>query len=84
MSESHAVRCCSTGPNLAWKERCDGIDGIYSHSTIGGECLVVPFERAVEECGLVGGRLCTLEEMESSCAKDSGTKWQPHVCFATA
>ncbi|EJK55704.1 hypothetical protein THAOC_24535 [Thalassiosira oceanica] len=69
MSESYAVRCCSTGPNLEWEERCDGI---YSQSSIGGECLVVPFRRAVEECGLVGGRLCTLGEMKSRCAKDSG------------
>jgi len=56
MDEAHAVRCCSTGPNLAWKERCDGV---HSQSSIGGECLVVTHERAVEKCGLVGGRLCT-------------------------
>mmetsp|Transcript_13186 Transcript_13186/g.22592 ORF Transcript_13186/g.22592 Transcript_13186/m.22592 type:complete len:223 (-) Transcript_13186:830-1498(-) len=74
IDEKHAIKCCSkeeVGP--LWqkspygKERCP-----FAYVMSEPECKHYTFHEANVFCGSVGGRLCTLEELDGLCAAGSG------------
>jgi len=67
--ELWSVRCCAEVDPGDWiqNEGCS----VYSQSLI-QTCAVEDLDTASDFCTLIGGRLCSKEELESDCAKDSG------------
>uniref|UniRef100_A0A7S2EIE8 Uncharacterized protein n=1 Tax=Trieres chinensis TaxID=1514140 RepID=A0A7S2EIE8_TRICV len=73
------VRCCrdESGGGRLWKRKCvdvDGFEDVFARSKIGDECLEMDFYDAYEVCRKAGGRLCTADEVLSSCTKGTGCR----------
>jgi hypothetical protein len=67
--ELRSVRCCVDDNPGGWRKnrRCS----VYAQSRI-ETCAVADLDTASNFCALIGGRLCTKEELESNCAMSSG------------
>lgn len=92
VNEIHEVRCCRdcTGLNCSkpWKEKCpDYYPNLFAISKVDGECKVGTFSEAHDFCTSLEGvnaRLCTPLEMENSCAKGTGCKFDQHLIWTCA
>jgi len=67
--ELWSVRCCAEVDPGNWIQNAGC--SVYSQSLI-QTCAVEDLDTASDFCTLIGGRLCSKEELESDCAKDSG------------
>jgi len=65
----HNVRCCSDSNLENWTQHA-GCD-IWTETDIDG-CQSLPFDLALAHCVKLGGRLCTVSELESNCAYGTG------------
>ena len=78
----HKVWCCSDSPISGWSEKCSGVwgeskfgsDGCFKEKT---------FEEAENICSLYGGRLCTIEELEGSCTKGTGCRYDAEMIWSS-
>jgi len=71
----HEVRCCRDGPGNGWRRRCRDRDAhgyVFGKSQFDGHCHVLDFYDAIDLCEEFDGRLCTKDEILSSCTKGTG------------
>jgi len=71
----HEVRCCKDGHGDGWLQKCrdsDAYADVFGMSKIDGDCHKMDFFGALDLCYEVGGRLCTKDEVLSSCTKGTG------------
>ena len=64
------VRCCSDTQISGWRKKPSC--WVWSESKFWGECKNLNWEDANTLCISQGGRLCTKDELEASCAKETG------------
>jgi len=74
------VRCCADSDPGGWSKK-DGCS-VYTKSNV-PKCVSMDWDSAAEICAAVGGRLCTLDELESDCSKDGGCGFNRHMVWSS-
>jgi len=77
--ELWSVRCCADTNPGDWKKN----DGCSVYSSKGKRCSVVDWETAMGLCKDAGGRLCTREELEMNCARNTGCKMNSKMVWSS-
>merc|ERR1712194_704838 len=76
--EEHEIRCCSDTQVTGYK-RNSGCS-VWATSL---DCEVGPHSLAVENCGEVGARLCTIDELTSRCTRSSGCNFDNELIWSS-
>jgi len=93
IDEMHEVRCCRdcTGINCSnpWRRKCGSFDSdLYARTKVSQVCKVGTFAEALDFCRNAANdetaRLCTPLEVENSCAKGTGCKFDKEQVWACA
>lgn len=81
----HAVRCCSDTSMQQWKKNEDCDQSVWARSIFEGKCfLKVNYQSAKEICAASNGRLCSMQELESNCAADSGCRLDKEFIWSSS
>ena len=86
VSETHPIRCCADGNpgNADWERKYSGTcpSDVWGASDIGGICSGdVTYSEGKQICEDAGGRLCTIEEIDSDCARGTGCNYDHQMVW---
>ena len=72
-SKVSPVRCCSDTQISGWRKKSSC--SVWAASNIWGKCKNLNWDDANTFCISQGGRLCTKDELEASCAEETGCEF---------